>query len=118
MYLFCITTLLPPFKLYRDCLRLVRHIAPGESPKGMALRSTVRMEFGKNKNENDEAKIEVMKAGAIRALSNYMLYESGAKDQTLGKAMNKFNNDTMNSGAGGGDPVMKEGDRGTSKGKE
>ena len=76
------------------------------------------MEFGKNKNENDEAKIEVMKAGAIRALSNYMLYESGAKDQTLGKAMNKFNNDTMNSGAGGGDPVMKEGDRGTSKGKE
>ena len=57
----------------------------------------VRMEFGKNKGETDEAKIQVMKAGAIRALSNYMLYESGAKDQRLGKAMNKFNNDTIRS---------------------
>lgn len=75
-------------------MRLVRHIAPGISPKGLALRAMVRGEFLKNKDENDEAKIEALKAGAIRALSNYMLYESGTKDKKLGKAMNNFNEST------------------------
>lgn len=77
-------------QLYRDCIRLVNHIAPGSSPKGLALRSVVKLEFSKNKNEKDEDKIESLKAGAIRALSNYMLYESGGKDEKLGKAMKKF----------------------------
>ena len=72
-------------------MRLVRHIAPGVSPKGLALRTMVRGEFLKNKDEKDEAKIEALKAGAIRALSNYMLYESGTKDKQLGQAMNNFN---------------------------
>ena len=53
----------------------------------------IRSEFSKNKDEKDHQKIEVMKAAAIRALSNYMLYESGTKDKKLGKAMNKFNED-------------------------
>jgi len=75
-------------------MRLVRHIAPGSSPKAIALRTMVRGEFAKNKDETDEAKIEALKAGAIRALSNYMLYESGAKDQKLGKAMKNFNENT------------------------
>ena len=75
-------------------MRLVRHIAPGSSPKGFALRTMVRGEFAKHKDEKDEAKIESLKAGAIRALSNYMLYESGAKDEKLGKAMNNFNENT------------------------
>lgn len=77
-------------------MRLVRHIAPGSSPKGFALRSMVRGEFSKHKDEKDEDKIEALKAGAIRALSNYMLYESGGKDQKLGKAMNSFNENTRN----------------------
>lgn len=75
-------------------MRLIRHIAPGSSPKGLALRTMVRGEFGKHKDEKDETKIEALKAGAIRALSNYMLYESGAKDQKLGKAMSRFNENT------------------------
>ncbi len=75
-------------------MRLVRHIAPGSSPKGLALRAMVRGEFMKSKDEKDEAKIETLKAGAIRALSNYMLYESGAKDKKLGQAMNNFNENT------------------------
>jgi hypothetical protein len=53
----------------------------------------VKGEFGKNKDVKDEAQIEVLKAGAIRALSNYMLFESGAKDKKLGSAMKKFNED-------------------------
>eukprot|EP00560_Eucampia_antarctica_P003794 CAMPEP_0197835630 /NCGR_PEP_ID=MMETSP1437-20131217/26432_1 /TAXON_ID=49252 ORGANISM="Eucampia antarctica, Strain CCMP1452" /NCGR_SAMPLE_ID=MMETSP1437 /ASSEMBLY_ACC=CAM_ASM_001096 /LENGTH=101 /DNA_ID=CAMNT_0043441217 /DNA_START=24 /DNA_END=332 /DNA_ORIENTATION=+ len=81
-------------QLYRDCLRLVRHIAPGNSPKGFALRSMVQTEFGKNRDEKDEAKLEFMKTAAIRGLSNYMLYESGTKDKKLGKAMNKFNDES------------------------
>lgn len=75
-------------------MRLVRHIAPGTSPKGLALRAMVRGEFLKSKDEKDEAKIEALKAGAIRALSNYMLYESGTKDKKLGQAMNDFNENT------------------------
>jgi hypothetical protein len=71
----------------------VRHIAPGNSPKGIALRNMVKGEFAKNKTVKDAAQIEVLKAGAIRALSNYMLYESGSKDTKLGTAMKKFNHD-------------------------
>lgn len=52
------------------------------------------MEFGKGRLEKDEQKIEALKANAIRALSNYMLYESGTKDVKLGKAMKKFNDNT------------------------
>lgn len=77
----------------------------------MALRNMVRMEFDKSNNETDEAKIEAMKAGAIRALSNYMLYESGGKDKKLGKAMKKFNDDTMDSK---GDSITRGGDEGSS----
>jgi len=53
----------------------------------------IKMDFSKHRVVKDEAQIEVLKAGAIRALSNYMLYESGTKDKKLGKAMKKFNED-------------------------
>jgi hypothetical protein len=59
-----------------------------------------RSEFAKHRHEKDELKIEVLKAGAVRALSNYMLYESGRKDKKLEKAMNRFfNPDTLASPA-------------------
>ncbi|KAG7357064.1 complex 1 LYR family protein [Nitzschia inconspicua] len=74
-------------ELYRDCLRLVRHIAPGDSPKAIALRQTVRQQFQQNQNETNESQIEVLKANAIRALSNYMLFQSAQKDGHLKKAM-------------------------------
>jgi hypothetical protein len=51
-----------------------------------------KSEFAKYRHEKDELKIEVLKAGAVRALSNYMLYESGRKDKKLEKAMNRFFN--------------------------
>ncbi|KAG7360837.1 complex 1 LYR family protein [Nitzschia inconspicua] len=74
-------------ELYRDCLRLVRHIAPGDSPKAIALRQTVRQQFQQHQNETNEAQVEVLKANAIRALSNYMLFQSAQKDGHLKKAM-------------------------------
>eukprot|EP00534_Pseudo-nitzschia_fraudulenta_P006862 CAMPEP_0201192000 /NCGR_PEP_ID=MMETSP0851-20130426/143694_1 /ASSEMBLY_ACC=CAM_ASM_000631 /TAXON_ID=183588 /ORGANISM="Pseudo-nitzschia fraudulenta, Strain WWA7" /LENGTH=106 /DNA_ID=CAMNT_0047478215 /DNA_START=146 /DNA_END=466 /DNA_ORIENTATION=- len=78
-------------ELYRDCLRLVRHIAPGESPKALALRQTVRMQFKARAKEEDATKIEAFKSDAVRALSNYMVYQSAQKDTHLQKAMNLDN---------------------------
>ena len=80
-------------QLYRDCLRLVRHVAPGDSPKSMALRATVRAQFAQNRHEDDPHRIETQKASAVRALANYMLYESGAKDKHISQAMTQYNND-------------------------
>ena len=97
-------------ELYRDLLRLVTHIAPGSSPKSIALRTMIRSEFDKSKhlspNPSHATQIETMKANAVRALSNYMLYTSGIHDKksssnnskgsssggggTLGKAMDDF----------------------------
>jgi len=75
-------------QLYRDCLRLVRYIAPGESSKALALRQTVRQQFKLNAKEKDASKIEALKSDAVRALSNFMLYQSAQKDRHLQKAMN------------------------------
>lgn len=81
-------------QLYRDLLRLLAHIAPGTSPKSIALRTTVRVEFEKSRNEEDPAKIEDLKANAVRALSNYMLYQGGVQDKKkggkLGVAMDNY----------------------------
>ena len=84
-------------KLYRDCMRLVKHIAPGDSAKSIAMKTMVRTEFVKNRNEKDEAKIEVQKGAAVRALANYMLYESGNKDAKLGKAMKRYHDSSVKS---------------------
>lgn len=78
-------------------MRLVNHIAPGGTPKSMAMKAMVRSEFLKNKDEKDETRIEVQKAAAIRALANYMLYESGSKDAKLGKAMKQYHDSSVKS---------------------
>ena len=75
------------FKLYRDCLRLVRHVAPGYSPKAVALKQMVRSQFQANRHEKNATKVEALKADAVRALSNYMLYQSAQQDNQLQAAM-------------------------------
>eukprot|EP00571_Detonula_confervacea_P014290 CAMPEP_0172299098 /NCGR_PEP_ID=MMETSP1058-20130122/1478_1 /TAXON_ID=83371 /ORGANISM="Detonula confervacea, Strain CCMP 353" /LENGTH=124 /DNA_ID=CAMNT_0013008427 /DNA_START=23 /DNA_END=397 /DNA_ORIENTATION=+ len=86
-------------ELYRDLLRLVAHIAPGVSPKAFALRTMIRSEFVKSRSlspedPSDQVKIEALHGNAVRALSNYMLYEGGVHDRSkggkLGAAMDKF----------------------------
>lgn len=86
-------------ELYRDLLRLIHHIAPGSSPKSLALRTLVRSEFDKSKSlspssPSDAVQIEALKANAVRALSNYMLYEGGIQDKRkggkLGAAMDTY----------------------------
>ena len=60
----------PPLHLYRDCIRLISHLAPGSSPKSLALRSTLRREWDKNRGVTDQAKIEDLRGGAVRGLAN------------------------------------------------
>ena len=69
-----------PAQLYRDCLRLVSHIAPGSSPKSLSLRTLVRSSFLKNKDLTDADAITDAKGQAVRALANYMVYESALRD--------------------------------------
>lgn len=68
-------------------MRLVRHLAPGYSPKGTALRQMVRSQFQANRQLSDPVQIENAKASAVRALSNYMLYQSAQKDGQMQQAM-------------------------------
>ena len=78
-------------QLYRDCLRLVRHVAPGAtSAKAVALRQTVRNEFRKNAGQTDPDKITSLKANAVRALSNYLLAVSAPKDKHLQSSAKEF----------------------------
>ena len=64
-----------PLRLYRDCLRLVRHIGV-DSPKGRAMKVMVRSEFKKNKTLTNPKLVEEAKSAAVRGLSNYLLFQS------------------------------------------
>ena len=68
----------PPLHLYRDCMRLISHLAPGSSPKSLALRSTLRREWDKNRSVTDQAKIEDLRGGAVRGLANYLTLVSSS----------------------------------------
>jgi hypothetical protein len=48
------------------------------------------MEFDKHGNETDPQQIDIQKANAVRALANYMLFESGSKDVKVKKAMDTY----------------------------
>eukprot|EP01031_Cornospumella_fuschlensis_P029810 gene29810-35991_t len=76
-------------QLYRDCLRLVKHIA-GRSQKGENIRRVLRHEFRKNATLDDPAKVEQLKSNAVRGLANYLMIESASKDARLGKQANIF----------------------------
>ncbi len=76
-------------QLYRDCLRLIKHIA-GRSKKGFSLQSIVRSEFIKNAKETDEIKIEQLKSNAVRGLANYLMIESASKDTRLQKFSSNY----------------------------
>ena len=53
-------------QLYRDCLRLVNHMA-GNSAKGNQLRAIVRGEFKRNKDVHDEEKVAALKTEYVHA---------------------------------------------------
>jgi hypothetical protein len=48
------------------------------------------MQFDKHGKETDPQQIEIQKANAVRALANYMLFESASKDARVKTAMDKY----------------------------
>lgn len=74
-------------QLYRDCMRLVRHIAPGQtSAKAVALRTLIKTEFAKHKHVTCPAQIEQLQNNAVRGLSNFLLTKSAPKDPKVAAA--------------------------------
>jgi hypothetical protein len=48
------------------------------------------MEFDQHANETDPQRVEMQKAKAVRALANYMLFESASKDPKVKQAMDAY----------------------------
>lgn len=86
-------------QLYRDCLRLVQHVAPGRtsSAKSIALRESVRTQFRKHQHERDPLVIEHCKANAVRALSNYLVAAAAPKDPKVKAAMKDYHDRSVQS---------------------
>lgn len=92
---YCLLLFLSPHypQLYRDCLRLIRHVAPGgpfRNAKARALQETVKAQFAQHRNETDPDKILTYKADAVRALSNYLLATSIKNDPKVRAAAQDF----------------------------
>ena len=51
--------------LFRDCLRLIKHMAGLSSPKAINLRSIVAAQFRANAQVTDPAKLHVLKQGCV-----------------------------------------------------
>ena len=49
--------------LFRDCLRLIEHMAGRSSPKAASLRAIVAAQFRAHAHETDAAKIHALKQG-------------------------------------------------------
>ena len=75
----------------------MRYVAPGTSNKSVALRQIVRNEFAKHRTVQDEAQIQSLQANAIRALSNYLLFQSARSDPKVQHAVREFHNKHVSS---------------------
>jgi hypothetical protein len=75
--------------LFRDCLRLTKHIA-GKSAKADNIRRIVKGEFKKNNAIKDEATVNALKSNAIRGLANYLMMESADKDAKFKKVASEY----------------------------
>lgn len=51
--------------LFRDCLRLIKHMAGLSSPKAINLRAIVAAQFRANALVTDPAKLHVLKQGCV-----------------------------------------------------
>jgi len=66
--------------LFRDCLRLVKHVAGTGSPKAAALRRIVAAQFREHAREADPARLHALKSSAERGLSNYLIFSNARTD--------------------------------------
>jgi len=66
--------------LFRDCLRLVKHVAGTTSPKAASLRRIVAAQFREHAREADPARLHALKSSAERGLSNYLIFTNARTD--------------------------------------
>ena len=66
--------------LFRDCLRLVKHVAGTTSPKAASLRRIVAAQFREHARETDPARLHALKSSAERGLSNYLIFTNARTD--------------------------------------
>jgi hypothetical protein len=76
-------------QLYRDCLRLANHVA-SDSPKGRFIRSSIRSSFKKHMHITDPTLMESLRGNAIRALANYLMAETGLKDEKMKRSIDSY----------------------------
>ena len=65
--------------------------------KATALRTMVRSEFQRNRHLTDPVEIEVCKANAIRALSNYYVLKSIPNDSEVSEAATNYHQRSVQS---------------------
>jgi len=70
-------------QLYRDCLRLIKHMAGTTSPKAVQLRGIVAARFRANAHVTDPATLHSLRSSAERGLSNYLLFERAKQDPKI-----------------------------------
>lgn len=70
-------------QLYRDCLRLIKHMAGTTSPKAVQLRAIVAARFRANAHVTDAAALHALRSSAERGLSNYLLFERAKQDPKI-----------------------------------
>ena len=63
----------------------------------MAIKNIVRREFAKNRDVKDEAQMQSLQANAIRALSNYLLFQSARSDPKVQQAVRDFHDKHVSS---------------------
>eukprot|EP00697_Spironema_sp_BW2_P008868 gnl/Spiro4/23594_TR11660_c0_g1_i1.p1 gnl/Spiro4/23594_TR11660_c0_g1~~gnl/Spiro4/23594_TR11660_c0_g1_i1.p1 ORF type:complete len:125 (-),score=31.34 gnl/Spiro4/23594_TR11660_c0_g1_i1:57-431(-) len=66
-------------QMYRESLKLLRHMCGENSPKCVAATQHVRQAFRKNMNERDPQKVDELKKSAYKAISTYLVYASAIK---------------------------------------
>jgi len=66
--------------LFRDCIRLIKHVAGTTSPKALSLRQIVAAQFRANKHVTDPALLHTLKSSAERGLSNYLIFTNARTD--------------------------------------
>jgi hypothetical protein len=74
-------------QVYRDCLRLVKHMAGGTSPKARMLRAVVREQFEASRRESRPDVLRSLRGNAERVLSQYLFYERSRTDVRFRKQL-------------------------------
>lgn len=76
---------------------MVKYVAPGTSGKSTALKTIVKQEFNKNREVRDPAQLQALQSNAVRALSNYLVFQNASSDPKTKMAIQNFHDRNVSS---------------------